>query len=514
MGQFHRLPGETGRSPQKFRRQTFSSCAAAAIAAGTTATKPPQLVGRPPLSTATRQGSRRSTRVLARLPDGPRTPPAGRRASASRRRRGRVRRQAAAPPGPSRRGCADSAGRLLADRDLVALDDVGRHTLLSSAVMRQYPDDVALSHDSAVLKLEGPSYGLRSRQGAHLPPRLPHRPSQRRRRGASQGRRPPARHHSHRRLLGTVTGADDHRRDPHPRLRGRGCGGGRLPASRPDDQGRAVAALRSHADVARSARRAHGDRLRRRSQRVCGREPGSPALPQARPTAAGAAVRGTADQRLGGRPHGLGVAKVSGPRRVRRQGEVLALARVRASRSPTPCSARSAARTSCASSRVGSSSGWCGPTCSASRRPPAACCRRSRWPPDQDRGAESVVEAQKFQRPTSGFTGWPVKPDRPGPASGAVDRLGVGASASSSRRAGPTSAAAQRLPSSRAGPCAQPVSTVIVLPSISITRPVTSPASSEASQATIGELSSGSAIGRGVEGALGHPGPRDRARSR
>ena len=34
----------------------------------------------------------------------------------------------------------------------------------------------------------------------------------------------------------------------------------------------------------------------------------------------------------------------------------------------------------------------------------------------------------------------------------------------------------------------------MVLPSTSITRPVTSPASSEASQATIGELSSGSAI--------------------
>ena len=49
-------------------------------------------------------------------------------------------------------------------------------------------------------------------------------------------------------------------------------------------------------------------------------------------------------------------------------------------------------------------------------------------------------------------------------------------------------------PVSREGPCAQPVSTVIVPPSISITRPVTSPASSEASQATIGELSSGSAI--------------------
>ena len=77
---------------------------------------------------------------------------------------------------------------------------------------------------------------------------------------------------------------------------------------------------------------------------------------------------------------------------------------------------------------------------------------------------------------------------------GAVHGLGAGASASSSRRAGPTSAAAQRDPLSREGPCAQPVSTVIVPPSISITRPVTSPASSEASQATSGELSSGSAI--------------------
>jgi hypothetical protein len=44
------------------------------------------------------------------------------------------------------------------------------------------------------------------------------------------------------------------------------------------------------------------------------------------------------------------------------------------------------------------------------------------------------------------------------------------------------------------GPWAQPFSTVSLLPSISITRPVMSPASSEASHATIGELSSGSAI--------------------
>lgn len=44
------------------------------------------------------------------------------------------------------------------------------------------------------------------------------------------------------------------------------------------------------------------------------------------------------------------------------------------------------------------------------------------------------------------------------------------------------------------GPWRQPSSTVIFPPSISMTRPVTSPASSEASHATIGELSSGSAM--------------------
>jgi hypothetical protein len=40
------------------------------------------------------------------------------------------------------------------------LDAVGRHRLLSEAVLRQYDDDVAVSHGSAVLALEGPSYGL------------------------------------------------------------------------------------------------------------------------------------------------------------------------------------------------------------------------------------------------------------------------------------------------------------------------------------------------------------------
>jgi Transcriptional regulator, AbiEi antitoxin len=40
------------------------------------------------------------------------------------------------------------------------LDDRGKHLLLSEAVMAQYGDDVALSHGSSVLKLEGPDYGL------------------------------------------------------------------------------------------------------------------------------------------------------------------------------------------------------------------------------------------------------------------------------------------------------------------------------------------------------------------
>jgi hypothetical protein len=40
------------------------------------------------------------------------------------------------------------------------LDDVGRHRLLSEAVLMQYDDDVALSHGSAVMGFEGPSYGL------------------------------------------------------------------------------------------------------------------------------------------------------------------------------------------------------------------------------------------------------------------------------------------------------------------------------------------------------------------
>ena len=40
------------------------------------------------------------------------------------------------------------------------LDARGRHVLLSDAVVRQYDEDIALSHDSAVLRLDGPDYGL------------------------------------------------------------------------------------------------------------------------------------------------------------------------------------------------------------------------------------------------------------------------------------------------------------------------------------------------------------------
>lgn len=41
-----------------------------------------------------------------------------------------------------------------------ALDKRGRHDVLSRAVLQQYDDSVALSHDSAVVRLEGPTYGL------------------------------------------------------------------------------------------------------------------------------------------------------------------------------------------------------------------------------------------------------------------------------------------------------------------------------------------------------------------
>jgi hypothetical protein len=40
------------------------------------------------------------------------------------------------------------------------LDETDRHRMLSSAVTRQYPDDIALSHGSAVLRAGGPSHGL------------------------------------------------------------------------------------------------------------------------------------------------------------------------------------------------------------------------------------------------------------------------------------------------------------------------------------------------------------------
>ena len=41
-----------------------------------------------------------------------------------------------------------------------SLDAPGQHDLLCSAVMRQYDDDIALSHGSAVIRMGGPSYKL------------------------------------------------------------------------------------------------------------------------------------------------------------------------------------------------------------------------------------------------------------------------------------------------------------------------------------------------------------------
>ena len=41
-----------------------------------------------------------------------------------------------------------------------AADAVGRHRLVVEAVLMQYDDDVAVSHDTAVIRHDGPSYGL------------------------------------------------------------------------------------------------------------------------------------------------------------------------------------------------------------------------------------------------------------------------------------------------------------------------------------------------------------------
>ena len=51
-------------------------------------------------------------------------------------------------------------GAYAATQTWSALDDGGRHGMLSSAVVRQYDDDIALSHGSAVLRLAGPVHGL------------------------------------------------------------------------------------------------------------------------------------------------------------------------------------------------------------------------------------------------------------------------------------------------------------------------------------------------------------------
>jgi hypothetical protein len=53
-----------------------------------------------------------------------------------------------------------------------ALDATGRHDTLSRAVLQQYDESVALSHDSAVIRLDGPSYGLDLSKVhlLHLPP--------------------------------------------------------------------------------------------------------------------------------------------------------------------------------------------------------------------------------------------------------------------------------------------------------------------------------------------------------
>jgi hypothetical protein len=53
-----------------------------------------------------------------------------------------------------------------------SLDEAGRHDTLSRAVMQQYDDSVSLSHDSAVVRLGGPTYGLALDKVhlLHLPP--------------------------------------------------------------------------------------------------------------------------------------------------------------------------------------------------------------------------------------------------------------------------------------------------------------------------------------------------------
>jgi hypothetical protein len=56
--------------------------------------------------------------------------------------------------------CRLRQGAYASSTTLQDLDDVGRHLLLAEAVMQQYQDHVALSHDSATLRLGGPGWGL------------------------------------------------------------------------------------------------------------------------------------------------------------------------------------------------------------------------------------------------------------------------------------------------------------------------------------------------------------------
>jgi hypothetical protein len=82
-----------------------------------------------------------------------------------------------------------------------SLDPVGRHGLLTVAVVRQYDDDVATSHDTAVLDLGGPNYGL-VLSDVHLTHLLARRPGRRNVAGIV--------HHEGRVSVLDVTRVDDH----------------------------------------------------------------------------------------------------------------------------------------------------------------------------------------------------------------------------------------------------------------------------------------------------------------
>ena len=296
-------------------------------------------------------------------------------------------------------------GAYAATQTWSALDDGGRHGMLSSAVVRQYDDDIALSHGSAVLRLAGPVHGL-DLANVHIS-HLDNR----------SGRR---------NVAGVVHHKGDTRVMDVTRLDGcwttspartvidvvlmYGFEVGVVVADDFLHRGLTTKAelwqlyehmkhwpgalvVRLVIGFADGDSESVGESLGRLLFRRLGLPiPGASSSRYAVPMARWPAVR------IGLGPSTALSASSTGWRSTP-DGSALESPRL------TPSYGRNGARTSFASSPGGLSSGSCGVTCSGSNRPLVACRSCSPEPREPDSGAETGGEAQKYLRRTSGFTG-------------------------------------------------------------------------------------------------------------